>query len=68
MKRGLDYLHHNSKARFEKTIDRMTIQAGLGKYLHKWAYFALNESDATEQYKEFKRKIYLEPDEIKEIE
>lgn len=67
IKRGVDYLHHRSKARFEKTIDRMTIQAGLGHYLHKWAHYALHESNATEKYKAFKRKIYLEPEEIKEI-
>lgn len=64
VKRGLQYLHHSSKERFEKTIDRMTIQAGLGKYLYRWSDYALNESNASESYKKFKRKIYLEPEEI----
>jgi len=64
IKRGVEYLHASSKERFEKSIDRITIQAGLGKYLYRWADYAVNESDATESYKKFKRKIYLEPEEI----
>ncbi len=64
MRRGVEYLHAKSKAKFERTIDTMTIQAGLGDYLHSWAYYAIYESNASEKYKRFKRKIYLAPEEI----
>lgn len=62
--RGIDYLHVSSKAKFERRIDTMTIQAGMGEYLHRWAHFAIYESNASEKYKRFKRRIYLAPEEI----
>ena len=64
MDRGIDYLHGRSKAKFERAIDTMTIQAGMGEYLHRWAHYAIYESNASEKYKRFKRKIYLAPEEI----
>lgn len=67
IRRGIAYMHENSKAKFERTIDMMTIQAGLGEYLHRWAYFAVYESNASDKYKRFKRKIYLAPEEIVSI-
>jgi hypothetical protein len=65
--RGLHYLTSSSKAKFEKEIDKRTVKQGLGWQLHDWAYFILNESDATEAYIEFKRNTYLTPDEILEL-
>lgn len=64
MRRGIDYLHVRSKAKFERAIDTMTIQAGMGEYLHRWAHYAVYESNASEKYKRFKRRIYLAPEEI----
>lgn len=59
------YISDKSKEKFEKEIDTMTIKRGLGWQLYHWSYFVLNDSDASEKYKDFKKKIYLEPEEIK---
>jgi hypothetical protein len=65
--RLIAYSSKKSKEKFEKEIDVMTINRGLGWQLYDWASFVLNESNATEEYKDFKRLIYLEPDEIKAL-
>ncbi len=64
MGRLFSYSTKKSKERFVKEIDMMCINRGLGWYLYCWSNFAVNESDASEKYKEFKREIYLEPEEI----
>ena len=63
--RGFSYASKTKKAQFEKHIDQMTIELGLGWQLYAWAVFILDGDTATEEYKEFKREIYLEPEEIK---
>ena len=63
--RGLAYGSNKSKEKFEKEIDSNTIKRGLGWQLYEWSNYVLNESNGTEKYKTFKRKIYLEPNEIK---
>jgi hypothetical protein len=68
-KLGVDYATGNYPPDFEKGVDKITIQRGLGWQLFDWADFVLNKSKASKEYKEFKRKTYLSPDEIKrEIE
>ena len=64
---GLNYTTARTKANFEKSIDRLTIEHGLGWQLLAWADFALHESDASEEYKAFKADTYLEPEEIAEV-
>ena len=64
MKRAFAYTNDKSKEKFEKEIDMLTIERGLGLQLYSWAYFVQYQSDASEEYKTFKRKIYLEPQEI----
>ena len=61
------YTSKSKKELFEKEIDTKTIERGLGCSLHSWSYFVQFESDASEDYKTFKRQIYLEPTEIKEL-
>jgi hypothetical protein len=61
------YLGSKSKEHFEKEIDEMAIDKGLGWQLYAWSYYVLNDSKASEEYKAFKAKIYLEPDEILEL-
>jgi len=62
--RLLSYTNLRGKERFEKEIDSMTISRGLGRQLYKWAFYVVNESNAKQKYKAFKKQIYLEPDEI----
>jgi len=62
--RGFAYLSKKKKADFEKHIDRLTIEHHLRTQLYDWAVFVLNSPNGTEEYKLFKREIYLEPDEI----
>ncbi|MFI3286166.1 MAG: hypothetical protein R3Y08_05870 [Rikenellaceae bacterium] len=61
----LRYSSKPRKALFEKEIDRATIDRGLGWQLYDWAIFVLSdESGSSEQYRAFKRKYYLTPNEI----
>ncbi len=53
------------KIDFERMTDLMTIEQGLGFQLYDWAYYVLNSSTADESYKEYKKKFYLTPKEIK---
>lgn len=62
--RAFDYLSDNSKKNFEYEIDSLTIEHGLGWQLYDWSDYALNKSNATEEYKAFKRKIYMSPNDI----
>jgi hypothetical protein len=63
---GLSYATARTKANFEKSIDELTIARGLGLQLHQWADFVLNRSGASEKYKAFKARTYLQPGEILE--
>lgn len=66
IKRAYSYTKASLKERFEKEIDLHTINRGLGWQLYDWAYYVLYSSDASEKYKKFKERIYLEPAEIAE--
>jgi len=52
------------KYTLEHKIDSLTITRGLGYPLYQFSDFVLNKSIATEKYKAFKRKIYMQPEEI----
>lgn len=67
LQRGLDCLSEKSKAAFEKEIDLITISRGLGWQLYDWADFVMYKSEASSEYKEFKKKTYMKPEEIHEI-
>jgi hypothetical protein len=66
-KRGWTYGNKTQKEQFEKEIDSITINRGLGWQLYDWSEYVLKKSEAKQSYKEFKKEIYLEPDEIKEM-
>lgn len=59
---GLHYLGHKGKKKLEQKIDLLTIQKGLGWQLYDWSNYAINQSNATDKYKKFKRSTYLKPD------
>jgi len=61
---GLNYLNNKAKEGIEKEIDRLTVSKGLGWQLYDWADFSMNNSDANLKYKSFKRRIYLNPENI----
>lgn len=65
IKRFFAYTTAKSKSRFEKEIDSITIERGLGYKLLEWANYVLHESNATESYKQFKKDTYLTPEEIR---
>jgi hypothetical protein len=64
-KRLFSYGSQRKKEAFEKEIDLGTIERGLGWQLYDWSNYVQENSNATAEYKEFKRIIYLEPEEIK---
>ena len=64
LKRGWQYLSKRGKKKLEYHIDIMTIEAGFGKSLYEWTFYVLNDSSASEEYKAFKREIYMSPEDI----
>jgi hypothetical protein len=66
LKRGWQYLSKRGKIKLEHHIDNMTIEAGFGNELYNWSFFVLNHSVATDDYKDFKREVYMTPEEIQE--
>jgi hypothetical protein len=67
LKRLFSYSSIRKKEKFEKEIDSLTIQRGFGWQLYDWSSYVLHASPATIDYKGYKRKVYLEPEEIREI-
>ncbi|WP_297718025.1 hypothetical protein [uncultured Porphyromonas sp.] len=51
------------KPYFEKSVDLITINRGLGWQLYDWAKYAMYDNNvASEEYKEFKQRTYLTPE------
>jgi hypothetical protein len=65
LSRLMAYSNRESKEKFEKEINLMTMKRGLAWQLYDWSYYIQHDSDSSEKYKEYKRYIYLEPEEIK---
>jgi len=66
MKRGLWYLSPGRKEMFEKSIDLLAIRHGAGTWLLEWSCYVQERSGATDEYKAYKRRYYLEPGEIEQ--
>ena len=64
LKRGWQYLSRRGKHRFEHEIDQMAIDAGYGRYLFSWSSYVLEKSDVDEKYLEFKKDVYMNPEDI----
>jgi hypothetical protein len=68
VQRGINYLTTTAKREYERDIDLLTIEQGLGWQLYDWADFSMYQSTkATEDYKQFKRNTYMSPKEIEEV-
>lgn len=63
---GCFYINAHSIRNYERGIDRVTVERGLGEKLHDAYYYILEESQASLKYKNFKKFTYLEPHEILE--
>lgn len=64
MGRGFGYLSKRGKARYEREVDAITINHGLGRQLYQWSNYVLHDSKASYRYKQFKSSIYMKPEEI----
>ena len=64
--RGFDYLNESSKKEYEFFVDSLTIAYGLGWQLYDWSYFSLNNSKSSQEYKNFKKRVYMTPELILE--
>lgn len=63
---GIKYLLKKGEVRIENNTDIITIKHGLGYQLYDFVDFVLNRSSANENYKTFKKKNYLSPEQILE--
>jgi hypothetical protein len=66
-KRAISYIFPKSKARYENEIDEYAIQKGIGWQLYDWKNYVHNDSDASQKYIRFKKRIYLMPDDIMQL-
>lgn len=66
-KRLIMYARKDTKRDYEHEIDSIVVCRNLGWQLYDWSYFVLEKSDASREYKKFKKYTYLEPDEIMQI-
>lgn len=65
---GINYLSTDGKQKYERMIDSLTVMQGLGWQLYDWADFSMYKSTkATEDYKRFKRSVYMSPAEIEKL-
>jgi len=65
---GLRYLLIKKfRSEFERANDLETIKRGFGWQVYHFTDYILNESNASEKYKAYKRRYYFSPDEIREI-
>ena len=64
---GFRFLSKKGKLKYERSIDRLTVYKGMGWQLRDWAQYAIYDSDATADYKAFKKINYLGPQEVEAL-
>lgn len=64
IKTGFIYLFPGWKEVYEKATDYLAIKKGFGSQLKAWSHFVLHEANVSEDYRNTKRKYYLNPIEI----
>jgi len=57
-------LNKKERIAYERTVDSLTVVKGFGYQLRDWAQFAMYESSAVDEYKQFKKDTYMNPAEI----
>lgn len=60
------YMTKKGKRSLERETDMKTINHGLGWQLYDWQYSVFDSPKATEEYKTFKKEIYMSYDEIEQ--
>lgn len=63
---GSFYINAHTIRNYERRIDNITLNRGLGKKLHDAYHYILEDSAASDEYKAFKNFTYLKPQEILE--
>ena len=61
---GAFYINAHSIRSYERGIDKITLERGLGKKLYDAYQYILEDSHASLEYKNFKKFHYLKPQEI----
>ncbi len=61
---GAFYINAHSIRSYERGIDKITLERGLGKKLYHAYQYILEDSKASPEYKDFKKFHYLKPQEI----
>jgi len=64
---GLRFMSKKGKRKYERSIDRLTVYKGMGWQLRDWAQYAIYDSDATLDYKAFKKTNYLDTQEVETL-
>lgn len=64
---GLQYLNDRKRREIEQDIDMLAIQRGLGHQINDFAVYVFEESKASESYKAYKKRFYLQPMQIRDI-
>jgi hypothetical protein len=64
---GLQYLTDRKRREIEQDIDMLAIQRGLGHQINDFAVFVFEESKASESYKDYKKRFYFQPMQIRDI-
>jgi hypothetical protein len=64
VKIGILYFYNPFRISFEKNTDKATIERGLGFQLLDFSMFSQNHPKATEKYKNWLNKYYLNPEQI----
>ena len=61
---GIGYLFPGWRRNLEYKIDKMAINHGFVWQIHTFADFIVNKSNASEKYKNYKRRNYMSPEDI----
>jgi hypothetical protein len=64
---GIGYLFHPYRKKLERKVDEIAIVRGLGHQVVGFSSYVLHESNVSEKYKKYKRKIYYKPGQLNSL-